>query len=41
MSSPIIVDITLQNLETRAVEILLFNLSFYYRNVDDDGGLYA
>lgn len=33
--SPIIADITLQDLEMRAVETIPFNLSFYYRYVDD------
>ncbi|XP_070169669.1 uncharacterized protein [Polyergus mexicanus] len=33
--SPIIADITLQDLEMRAIEILPISLSFYYRYVDD------
>lgn len=33
--SPIIADITLQNLVMRAVETLPFNLPFYYRYVDE------
>jgi len=33
--SPIIADITLQDLENKAIGHVLFNLPFYYRYVDD------